>query len=77
MRDAPVGPTGGRLADLPLSDRRRLGAEKQRELDEGLTRAHLQTACDRQRYAAAQFARLLRAGPALGAALQRIRKGEG
>ena len=57
----------GRIADLPLEERRALEVEKQRELGEGLTRRHLADAAYRQSYLAVQIARLLRAAPALAA----------
>ena len=58
------------LADVPLTVRRRLEVEKQRELHNGLTRRHLDIATYRQRYLAAQFARVLSVGPALAAKLR-------
>lgn len=60
------------LADLPLPARRRLDVEWQRELGDGLTRRHLAVEGYRHRYLAAQFARVLRVGPALKAALDRL-----
>lgn len=60
----------GRLADLPLAVRRQLEVAEQRELGEGLTHRHLHLAEYRQHYLAVQFARLLRAGPALAAKLR-------
>ncbi len=66
-----------RIADLPISVRRELEVEKQRELQDGLTRRHLDLAAEGQREVAAQFARVLRVGPALGAALGRIARREG
>jgi hypothetical protein len=47
----------GRLADLPLAERRRLEVETQRELDEGLTRRHVQNAAKHEAMLAANFAR--------------------
>lgn len=43
------GTRGGRIADLPLAERRRLKLEKQRELEDGFTRRHLSIATYRQR----------------------------
>ena len=60
----------GRIADMPLAERRSLEVEKQRELDDGLTRRHLHVATYQQSYLAVQFGRLLRAGPALAAKLR-------
>ena len=60
----------GRIADLPLPERRSADVEWQRELDEGLTRRHLHRARYRAAYLAVQLARLLRAGPALAAKLR-------
>lgn len=60
-----------RTADLPLSVRRGLEVEKQRELNDGLTRRHLSIAMDRRRYLAVQLARVLRTGPALADKLRR------
>ena len=51
-----------RIADLPLSARRKLEVEKQREIHDGLATRHLSIATYRQRYLAAQFARVLRMG---------------
>ncbi len=50
----------------------RLEVERQRELGDGLTRRHLAVEEYRQRYFAAQFACVLRVGPTLRAALERI-----
>ena len=61
----------GRTADLPLDERRRFEVEKQRELQDGLTRRHLHIAKYRQRHLAAQFANALRVGAALAAKLRR------
>lgn len=58
------------LADLPLDARRARDAETHRELHDGLTHRHLHLAEYRQHYLAVQFARLLRAGPALAAKLR-------
>ncbi len=63
-----------RIADLPLSVRRELEVEWQRELNDGLTRRHLDNAGYRQQYLAAQFARVLRVEPALKAALDGLGK---
>jgi hypothetical protein len=60
MNDMPEDQHG--IADLPLSVRRSLEIEKQRELGEGLTRRHLDIATYRQRYLAVQFARVLSMG---------------
>ena len=54
--------TGARIADVPLAERRRLEVEKQRELADGLTRRHLSIATYRERYLAAQIARVLSMG---------------
>jgi hypothetical protein len=54
----------GRLADLPLEERRAQEIEKRRELDEGLTRRHLANAAYEQAYRDVQFDRVLRAGRA-------------
>ena len=62
-------PTG--LADLPLAERRRIEAQKQRELDEALTRRHVAEAEYGRRYEAVHLDRLLRDGPALAAKLRR------
>ena len=60
----------GRIADLPLETRREQEVEKQRELEEGLSRRHVANAEYDRRYLAVQFDRLLRAGQALGAKLR-------
>ena len=60
MTDTPEDQHG--LADEPLSVRRRKDVEKQREIQDGLTSRHLSIATYRQRYLAAQFARVLRMG---------------
>ncbi|MDE2562559.1 MAG: hypothetical protein KGL48_09985 [Sphingomonadales bacterium] len=52
----------GRLADLPLSERRALEIAKQREIADGLTRAHVQNALERDVFAAANFARAIKFG---------------
>jgi PleD family two-component response regulator len=59
-----------RLADLPSDERRALEAAQRREISDGLTGRHLANAADSQRYLAAQFARILRAGSALAAKLR-------
>jgi hypothetical protein len=58
--------TLGRIADLPLEERRRLEVGKQRELQEGLDRRLVSIATYRQRYLADQFARLLSIGKRKG-----------
>jgi hypothetical protein len=60
----------GRIADLPLEERRRRDIEQQRELDEGLTRRHIANANYERSYLAVQFARILRFGPAIAAMLR-------
>ncbi len=45
----------GRLADLPLAERRRIDAEKHRKLDEALTRRHVADAGYQRRYLAGQL----------------------
>lgn len=59
-------PTRGRIADLPLEERRRQDMETQRELADGLMRRHVANATYRQRYLAAQAGRI----PALAAKLR-------
>jgi hypothetical protein len=66
VKALPEEPPRGRIADLPLAERRRLDVEKQRELEDGLTRRHLHIATYRRQYLAAQFALVLG-----------VRKGEG
>ena len=56
----------GRIADLPLDERRKLEIEKQRELADGLASRHLHITMYQQRYLAAQLARV----PALAAKLR-------
>ena len=51
-----------RLADLPRDERERLAVEKQREIQEGLTRTHVAKAVFARAYLAAQLARLIRMG---------------
>jgi hypothetical protein len=58
------------LADLPLEARRAREVETQREIQDGLTRRHLADAAFARAYLAVQFARVLRAGPALAAKLR-------
>lgn len=70
MSAARNEPPAGRAADLPLSARRELEVDKQRELGEGLTRRHVQNANEQRHVLAAHFFRLLRAGPALAAKLR-------
>lgn len=60
MNETAKGAVSHRIANLALGARRRLEVERQRELDEGLTRRHLDNAEYDRRYLAAQFARLLR-----------------
>ena len=62
MKALPEEPVQGRIADLPLEERRRLEVEKQRELLDGLTRRLLDIATYRERYHAVQFARVLSMG---------------
>ena len=50
------------LADLPLEARQAREVETRREIQDGLTSRHLSIATYRQRYLAAQFARVLRMG---------------
>lgn len=59
------------LADLPLDARRARDVQTHREMDDGLTRRHLDDAAFRRTYLALSFDRLLRAGPALAARLRR------
>ena len=63
-------PKRGRIADVPLEERRAQDIEKQRELDEGLTRQHLANAAYEQACREVEFDRALRAGPALAAKLR-------
>jgi hypothetical protein len=70
VNDTPDEAASRRTADLPLSVRRRLEIEKQRELSAGLNRRHIALAEYRQRYLAVQFARALRVAPALTAKLR-------
>ena len=73
--NTPEEPAQGRIADLPLEERRSLEIEKERELADGLMRRHMHIATFRQRYLAVQFARALRAGPALRALTTKLRGG--
>lgn len=57
MTDKTKIPHG--LADLPLEERRRIEVEWQRELNEGLTRAHLQGANFRAAYLAHELGRAI------------------
>ena len=59
-----------RFADLPLADRRQLEVDQQQEIQEGLMRRHLENGAEQQRILAAQFAHVLRVGPALAAKLR-------
>jgi hypothetical protein len=59
-----------RLADLPREQREELEADRQREIQDGLTRRHVADATREQQHAAANFARFLREGPALAAKLR-------
>jgi hypothetical protein len=59
-------PARGRLADLPLEERRRLEVEKQRELSDGLMRRHVANATFERLSLADQVARV----PALAAKLR-------
>jgi len=52
-------PKRGRIADLPLEVRRAQEIERQRELDEGLTRRHLAIAKYERSFLALQLARIL------------------
>lgn len=52
----------GRLADLPLDERRALDEAKQRELEDGFARRHVQNAREREAMAAANLARALKHG---------------
>lgn len=61
----------GRIADLPLEERRRLDIESQTEIADGLMRRHVAEAEYERRYLAVQFHRLLRVGPALAAKVRR------
>lgn len=70
MTDKPDNAMPPGLADLPRDKRERLEVEKQREIQDGLTRRHLSIATFRQRYLADQFARILSVGPALAAKLR-------
>lgn len=70
MTDAPDDAVPLGLADLPLEARRARDIETRRELNDGLTSSHLANARYRDAYLAVQFARLLRAGPALAAKLR-------
>ena len=56
----------GRMADLPLEERRALEVERQRELEEGLTRRHVANATYERSYLAVQFERILRAAKLRG-----------
>jgi hypothetical protein len=58
---APEAPKG-RLADLPLDERRTLDEAKQRELEDGFTRRHVQNARERDASSAANLARALKHG---------------
>lgn len=49
----------GRLADLPFAERLALDAEKHRELQEGLTRRHVQNARESDLQSAANLARAI------------------
>jgi hypothetical protein len=60
----------GRIADLPLAERRALEVQKERELDEGLTRRHVANAHYERSYLGFHLARLLRMGPAFAAKLR-------
>jgi hypothetical protein len=66
VKALPEEPARGRIADLPLAERRRLDVEKQRELEDGLTRRHLHIATYQRQYIAAQFARVLSIGKRWG-----------
>lgn len=57
------------LADLPFVVRQAREAENFREIQAGLTRAHLATAAYQHVHEAAHLARLLREAPALAATL--------
>jgi len=52
----------GRIADLPLDERRAMEVERDREIAEGLTRRHLANAEYARAYATVQFDRILRMG---------------
>lgn len=69
MTDEDRVPEG--LADLPLDVRRAREVRAYEELQEGLTRRHLATAAHERALAAANFANLVRAGPALTAMLRK------
>ena len=55
-----------RLADLPREERERLEIEKQREIQDGLTRRHVSIATDQQRYLAVQLLRVAAMGKGKG-----------
>jgi hypothetical protein len=65
--DAAVPPG---LADLPLEVRRAQEMEAERVIREGIARRHLAVTADERAYTAVHFDGLLRAGPALAAALR-------
>ena len=58
------------LADEPIEARREAEIVRQREIEEGLMRRHVAIASDERALAAAKFAILMRAGPALAAKLR-------
>jgi hypothetical protein len=60
----------GRIADLPLDERRVLELQKERELGEGLTRRHVANASYERSYLGFHLARLLRMGPTFAAKLR-------
>ena len=59
-----------RIADLPLSARRKLELGQQQEIEDGLMRRHVQNATEKRDILAAQFAAILRVGPALATKLR-------
>jgi hypothetical protein len=59
------------LADLPLDVRRAREISAYEELQEGLTRRHLAIAAYERALVAANFATLVRVGPALAAMLRK------
>ena len=70
MTDASNDAAPARLADLPLEARRALTTKADRDIQVGLTNRHLAIASEDRAHAAANFATLLRVGPALDAKLR-------
>lgn len=65
----PAVPRG--LADLPLEVRRAREVERDRDIQDGLTRRHLAVAADERAYAAVDLARAIAVAPEVADRLRR------